>query len=67
MKNLKQPAFPTFDGNGHYVGLTKLEYFAAIAMQGLCVSDFVNGNYNETEIAEFAVRQAKELLKQLEK
>jgi hypothetical protein len=67
MENGKQSAFP-LDGNhtGHpdTIGLTKREYFAGLAMQGLlacskieCLSD---------DICESAVGLADELLKQLE-
>jgi hypothetical protein len=42
-------AFPLFDSNGHAYsedrGLTKREYFAAMAMQGICVNAGQNGFY----------------------
>lgn len=49
---------------GEY-GLTKREYFAALAMQGL----FASAEYpsaSSIQIAEMAVRQADALLKRLE-
>lgn len=51
-----------------YNGLTKREYFAAMAMQGLCVvggNDF-NGAHNQ-RIAEIAVNQADWLINALNK
>jgi hypothetical protein len=43
-------------------GLTKREYFAGLAMQGIIAS----GNYSELEVASCAVNLADELLNQLE-
>jgi hypothetical protein len=51
-------------------GLTKREYFAGLAMQGLLVRYKVDerfGNHPDYPmVAEMAVREADELLKQLE-
>lgn len=58
---------PSFEG----IGLTKREYFAAMAMQGLmAVSD--KGNFSSIEesmgtAAKLSIKAADELLKQLEK
>ena len=43
-------------------------YFAGLAMQGILSNRWSMefGNYNEEEKAEMAIRQAEELLKQLE-
>jgi hypothetical protein len=42
-------------------GITKREYFAALAMQGLCSHPEI-GMENETKIAKVAVRQADALI-----
>lgn len=48
-----------------YLGLTKREYFAAMAMQGLLAQ---NSYYNSFDLlASNAVKQADALLKELEK
>lgn len=54
------------DGQGHYIGLTKREYFAALAMQGLA------GNNNLSEasadsIIEWSVIMADTLVAELNK
>lgn len=77
--NIKnQPAFPvevSVDENGNFrgsqtsnfsgfeMGLTKREYFAAMAMQGL-VSN-LHGTYNPTSLANQCVGLADALLKEL--
>ncbi len=52
------------------LGLTKREYFAGLAMQGL-MSSFTenaeNGFYGTKEVVSTAIEYADELLKQLEK
>lgn len=66
------------NGNGYYndefnhthagIGLTKREYFAAMAMQGLQASNFENGGqvpYDIFTIAKIAVEQADCLIKAL--
>ena len=65
MKNAKQMPFPTQVVNGElHTGLTKREYFAAMAMQGLISKQ---GELNNAEIrARMAVIHADELLKALE-
>ena len=47
-------------------GLTKLEYFAGLAMQGLLSNQRETFNSTGQEIAEKSVNIAKELIKQLE-
>lgn len=49
-------------------GLTKREYFAGVALQGILSNRWSMefGNYNEEAKAEMAIKQADELLKQLE-
>jgi len=58
-----EPAIPVMDdgGYGQHYGLTKREYFAGLAMQGL----LANGDYEGVESA--AVVKADALLKELEK
>jgi hypothetical protein len=49
--------------------LTKREYFAAIAMQGIisaCIVEGVGPQYEEETVAQNAIKIADELLKQLE-
>jgi hypothetical protein len=74
MKNSEQPAFPineeTTDrvdsGINIYTGLTKREYFAAMAMQGLLSNKNATSGNNPDYIATRALQHANELLKQLE-
>lgn len=78
-KNEDRPVFP-LNGErwqkeiGHgvasydYHGITKREYFAAMAMQGLCVNR-ITGELKKGEcvdVAEMSILIADELLKQLE-
>ena len=68
MKNSEQPAFPlAFDDTLRLmVGLTKREYFAALAMQGILSHPVHYMAHNTTELAKEAVNCADFLLKQLE-
>lgn len=76
MNNADKPAYPTHDEaeGGIYTvdaGLTKREYFAAMAMQGL-LSNAYWASTNSLGIdhencANHAIKLADELLKQLEK
>jgi hypothetical protein len=76
MENGKKPAFSVAlrdNGNALHseaMGLTKREYFAGLAMQGLMVqaipgSHNINDKDNNLYRAKFAVDMADELLKQL--
>ena len=84
MKNADKPINPTTsqkineteffeyelpDRQRQYSGLTKREYFAGLAMQGL-MSSFTenaeNGFYGTKEVVSTAIEYADELLKQLE-
>jgi hypothetical protein len=47
--------------------LTKREYFAAMAMQGLCANSVCYENTNDEELAKAAVINADALLNELEK
>ncbi len=64
MRNEEQGAFACADGGAHQPGLTKREYFAALAMQGLLACPDIAAS--RKAIAEEAVQQADELLKALE-
>lgn len=85
MKNGDKPAFPyVSEGMGQMepgvqTGMSKREYFAAMAMQGILANrelqialyaDVSGGHYKgqtpETILAHEAITQADELLKQLE-
>lgn len=82
MNNADKPINPTSTINDPYlrkelqttttttthIGLTKREYFAGIALQGILSNRWSMefGNYNEEAKAEMAIKQADELLKQLE-
>lgn len=74
MNNGKQTAFPATDtinpatGQRHEplnMGLTKREYFAAMAMQGLLAS--TKGAYSGIDIVELTVIIADRILAELEK
>lgn len=74
MKNADQPIHPIENiiefGDGHkekrmYIGLSKREYFAAMAMQGICANSAIRSD--NTSITKVSVSLADELLKQLEK
>ena len=63
MKNGQQKAHPFINKNGDAEqGLTKREYFAALAMQGL-----VDRHINYEVVAEYAVEYADALLKELDR
>ena len=87
MKNADKPIYPTtsqkinetefFEYNlpnkeKQYSGLTKREYFAGLAMQGLLANSYggmTSGGsrtFSPNEISKLAVLHADELLKQLE-
>jgi hypothetical protein len=72
-KNRNYSAFPqtAFDSNGNlktqdkeFEGLTKREYFAGLAMQGL-LANSIQWN-SDSLLAKFSVEIADELLKQLD-
>ena len=70
MKNGDKRAYPNtkfVDENGYWeLGLTKREYFAAMAMQGI-MNNSVPKSYEQTQVISFwAVKQADALLKTLE-
>lgn len=66
MKNSEKQVYPLQNHNGTILqaGLTKREYFAGLAMQGIINQ---TGIFNSTEdVCKKSVRIADELLKQLE-
>jgi hypothetical protein len=71
MKN--EPAFPLLssaysDENGFWSGLTKREYFAAAALNGvLAGNNQPNIRFSEDSVAAVAVEYADALIAQLEK
>jgi hypothetical protein len=72
MENGKQPAFAMLDPNGSYTqyGLTKREYFAGLAMQGILASNtegLASGRIDIPGLIESAVRSADTMLAELEK
>ena len=68
MKNSEKPAFPRTHRNGISAnGLTKREYFAAMAMQGILSSTPIDSLIFGQSECKLAVGIADELLKQLEK
>ena len=63
MENGKQPAFASTDGKTFANdGLTKREYFAALAMQGILASKIQTGT---TLVAQYAIDYADELIELL--
>lgn len=76
MENGKEPINPhlvyTHSGEvqEYSMGLTKREYFAGLAMQGILASNtegLARGMIDVTGLIQSAVRSADELLKELEK
>jgi hypothetical protein len=74
MENGKQNVYPiTIEDNGNYsithLGLTKREYFAGLAMQGLMTSQDQNGSWRHDikTCAEISVQMADAILAELEK
>lgn len=73
MTNANEPAFTGPTDQGYAPGLTKREYFAAMAMQGLRASKLIQSTdrlsstsiWSSKDIAIQAVRDADALIKQL--
>ena len=62
------PINPVINSKDHYLGLSKREYFAAMAMQGFISNgEYRSGGYklNSLEIASFSCQQADALIKAL--
>ena len=71
MKNGDKPINPLLDLNENKSGLwglTKREYFAGLAMQGMLANSYPETmGFNEEQIAKIAINYTDELLKQLDK
>ena len=68
MKNADKSAFPHPDDTlSSKIGLTKREYFAAMAMQGLCANSIAGSHNKPSNLAIDAVMYADALLKELDK
>lgn len=67
MENGNKAIFPIGQGLGSERGLTKREYFAAMAMQGMLAGIFTTNDCNMTveSVAEWAIKHSDELLKKL--
>ena len=67
MKNGERQVYPLQNGYGGILqtGLTKREYFAGLAMQGLLANTEYISHSRET-LAHYSIKTADELLKQLE-
>ena len=66
MENGNEPAFASMNEQEVFFGLTKREYFAAMAMQGLLVNYANNEQYgNYPMVSEIAVQQADALIEAL--
>ena len=66
MKNSEQPINPIVMENT-LPGLTKREYFAGLAMQGMLANSYPDTmGFNEEQIAKIAINYTDELLKQLQ-
>ena len=74
MENSKQPAFPLPDSyylSVHEHGLTKREYFAGLAMQGLLANNSIAlpsslSDYEFRKLSNVCLKYADSLLKQLD-
>lgn len=66
MKNENTPANPCVNGSTIHLGLTKLEYFAGLAMQGLIAGE-EGPEYSYPDLALYAEKHATALIAQLEK
>lgn len=68
--NINEPAFPcqVIEGQAYNQGITKREYFAAMAMQGVLAAGNVVliRDVPVNDIVEKSIQIADELLKQLE-
>ncbi|MCW5597698.1 MAG: hypothetical protein KIT80_23605 [Chitinophagaceae bacterium] len=69
-ENAEKPAMPSTveskDGVYIYLGLTKREYFAAMAMQGMLTNP-ANSSFSKEFLIQSAVEAADVLLEKLEK
>ena len=66
----KEPAFPVISENKNVpyaVGLTKLEHFAGLAMQGIIANEYVDDNATFESVAIRAFLQAKAMCDEAER
>ena len=63
----KQPAFPVMHSTGTYTGMTMMEYFAGLAMQGILngIYSRIDNSWTLEDIANESVLQADALIKAL--
>ena len=68
MKNADKPINPVLTQNPSFIGLTKREHFAGLAMQGFCSNqEFLkNLNGDPNLVIKACIEIVDELLKQLE-
>ena len=66
IRNSAKPAWPQPSQGSQMPGLTKREYFAAMAMQGMFAFSAPLGRLDYKDCAEAAVKFADALLEQLE-
>jgi hypothetical protein len=69
MENGEQGAFACVDSQKQYLqeGLTKREYFAGLALQGICMQKYVQRDNDREAIAKWSVKMADAILAELEK
>lgn len=63
----KNGIYSSYDTNGGSIGLTKREYYAGLALQGLLSNYAKVERRNYEEAVQHAIAYADELLRQLEK
>jgi len=68
---MSKPAFPPFlaksENTAYYEGMSLLEYYAGQALTGLCANDRYHDGEDWSRIPEYALYQAKNMMKELEK
>ena len=52
-----RPAFPSETNNNFYLGLTKREYFAVLAMQGMCAGRNMCSVKDAVELADLLLTE----------
>jgi transcription initiation factor TFIIIB Brf1 subunit/transcription initiation factor TFIIB len=62
-----QPAFACANNFHHQQGMTLRQYYAGLAMQGLCINSFIEGEDDTKRIVIEAIKVADALIEQLEK
>jgi hypothetical protein len=68
MSNANELAFPCTAAKPWHAGLTKREYFAAMAMQGLLAGEYRDTSDKQLQwVSDWAVKHADALLAELER